>query len=191
MLAGVIVAASFGLVPVEVAATGGAVLMVLTGVICPRSAARALEPKVLGILAGSIGLGAIVVGSGLAEVLAEAICDLSGGPLALVIVLARDHDGDDQPGHQRGDRVDRDPGGDHRRGRDGDGPAVVLALIGTCVSFTLLNPFSHQSNMMVMQPGGYTGALFARFGVPLLAASWSPSAASRTCSFDSSVLRYV
>ena len=69
----VIVAASFGLVPAEVAATGGALLMVLTGVISPRSAARALEPKVLGILAGSIGLGAIVVGSGLAEVLADAI----------------------------------------------------------------------------------------------------------------------
>ena len=36
-------------------------------------------------------------------------------------------------------------------------PVTILALIGTCVSFTLLNPFSHQSNMMVMRPGGYTG----------------------------------
>jgi di/tricarboxylate transporter len=63
----VIVAGSFGLVPAEVAAAGGAVLMVLTGVITPRSAARALEPKVLGLLAASIGLGAIVVESGLAK----------------------------------------------------------------------------------------------------------------------------
>ena len=60
----VIVSASFGLVPAEVAASGGAVLMVLTGVISPRSAVSALEPKVLGLLAGSIGLGAIVVESG-------------------------------------------------------------------------------------------------------------------------------
>ena len=49
-------------------------------------------------------------------------------------------------------------------------PVTVLALLGTCVSFTLLNPFSHQSNVMVMQPGGYTGALFARFGLPVLLA---------------------
>lgn len=35
-------------------------------------------------------------------------------------------------------------------------PVIVLALIGTCVSFTLINPFSHQSNVMVMQPGGYS-----------------------------------
>ena len=47
---------------------------------------------------------------------------------------------------------------------------LVLALVGTCVSFTLLNPFSHQSNVMVMQPGGYTGAVFVRVGMPLLAA---------------------
>jgi di/tricarboxylate transporter len=84
----VIVAASFGLVPAEVAASGGAVLMVLTGVITPRSAARALDPRVLGLLAGSIGLGAIVVESGLAAVIANAISDLSNGTLGLVIVLA-------------------------------------------------------------------------------------------------------
>jgi di/tricarboxylate transporter len=47
---------------------------------------------------------------------------------------------------------------------------TVLALVGTCVSFTLINPYSHQSNVMVMQPGGYTTAQFARFGAPILAA---------------------
>ena len=49
-------------------------------------------------------------------------------------------------------------------------PVTVLALVGTCVSFTLINPYSHQSNVMVMQPGGYTGAQFARFGVSIRAA---------------------
>jgi monoamine oxidase len=84
----VIVSASFGLVPAEVAASGGALVMVLTGVITPRSAVRALDPKVLGLLAGSIGLGAIVVESGLADVIADAIADLSHGTLGLVVVLA-------------------------------------------------------------------------------------------------------
>jgi di/tricarboxylate transporter len=48
-------------------------------------------------------------------------------------------------------------------------PVTVLALIGTCVSFTLINPYSHQSNVMVMRPGGYTPAQFARFGACILA----------------------
>ena len=60
ILAAVIVAASFGLLAVELAAFTGAVLMVLTGVLTPRSAVRALDWNVLFVLAGSIGLGAIV-----------------------------------------------------------------------------------------------------------------------------------
>src|SRR5262249_37593457 len=88
VLLAVIVAASFGLTSAEVAATGGAVLMVVTGVLTPGAAAHALEPKVLGILAGSIGLGAIVVESGLADEIADAISSLAGGPFALVLVLA-------------------------------------------------------------------------------------------------------
>src|SRR5262249_36619080 len=50
-------------------------------------------------------------------------------------------------------------------------PVLVLALIGTCISFTFLNPFSHQSNLMVMKPGGYTATVFVRFGIPLTIAS--------------------
>jgi di/tricarboxylate transporter len=169
VLLGVIIAASFGLVPAEVAASAGAVLMVLTGVITPRSAARALEPRVLGLLAGSIGLAAIVVASGLADHIANAISDLSNGALGLVIVLAFvttiltnlvTNAAAASIVTPVAIRVASDMGVD---------PVTVLALIGTCVSFTLINPFSHQSNVMVMQPGGYTGAQFARFGAWILA----------------------
>jgi di/tricarboxylate transporter len=170
VLLAVIVAASFSLTSAEVAATGGAVLMVITGVLTPGAAARALEPKVLGVLAGSIGLGAIVVESGLADEIADAISSLAGGPLALVVVLAVTttvmtnlvtNAATASIVTPVAVAVARDMHVD---------PVTVLALVGTCVSFTLLNPFSHQSNLMVMQPGGYTGAVFARFGAPVLAA---------------------
>ena len=46
---------------------------------------------------------------------------------------------------------------------------ILLALIGTCISFTFITPFSHQSNLMVMGPMGYTTKEFVRFGVPVLA----------------------
>jgi di/tricarboxylate transporter len=61
ILAAVIIAGSFGLTPTELAASGGAVLMVLSGVLTPGSAARALDMRVLFLIAGSIGLGEIVV----------------------------------------------------------------------------------------------------------------------------------
>ena len=50
-------------------------------------------------------------------------------------------------------------------------PVLLLTLIGTCISFTFINPFSHQSNLMVMGPGGYSAATFVRFGIPLIAVS--------------------
>ena len=166
----VIVAGSFGLVPAEVAASGGAVLMVLTGVITPRSAARALDPKVLGLLAGSIGLGAIVVESGLAGVIADAISDTSSGTLGLVIVLAIATTVMTNLVTNAATAAIVTPVALRIAADMGIDPVTVLALVGTCVSFTLINPYSHQSNVMVMQPGGYTGGQFARFGARILPA---------------------
>jgi TRAP-type C4-dicarboxylate transport system permease large subunit len=170
VLLAVIVVAFIGLVPLEVAASGGAVLMVLTGVITPRSAARALEPRVLGLLAGSIGLGAIVFQSGLADVIADAISDLSTGTLSLVIVLSLATTIMTNFVTNAATASIVTPVALSLATDKGVDPVTVLALIGTCVSFTLINPYSHASNVMVMRPGGYTAAQFARFGAPILAA---------------------
>jgi di/tricarboxylate transporter len=170
VLLGVIIAASFGLAPAEVASTGGAVLMVLTGVITPRAAARALDPKVLSILAGSIGLGAIVVSSGLADDISDAIANLAGTRLALILVLAIGTAATTNLVTNAATASILTPVAIAVATDMGIDPVTVLALIGTCVSLTLLNPFSHQSNLMVMRPGGYTGASFARFGAPILLA---------------------
>ncbi len=56
-------------------------------------------------------------------------------------------------------------------GELGVDPVTLLAVIATSISLTFINPFSHQSNLMVMDPGGYTTATFARFGLPLFIAS--------------------
>jgi di/tricarboxylate transporter len=144
--------------------------MVLTGVISPRSAARALEPKVLGLIAGSIGLGAIVVESGLAGVIADAISKLSTGTLGLVIVLAVATTVMTNLVTNAATAAIVTPVALRISADMGVDPVTVLALVGTCVSFTFINAYGHQSNVMVMQPGGYTGAQFARFGVAILAA---------------------
>jgi hypothetical protein len=170
VLVAVIGVSFFGLVPLEVAASAGAVLMVLTGVITPRSAARALEPKVLGLLAGSIGLGAIVFQSGLAGVIAEAISDLSTGTLTLVIVLAIATTLMTNLVTNAATASIVTPVALRLASDKGVDAVTILALLGTCVSFTLINPYSHASNVMVMGPGGYTPAQFARFGAPILAA---------------------
>ena len=171
-LAAVITAGSFGIAPVELIAVAGATLMVLTGVLTPRSAARALNWNILAIIAGSVGLGTIVVKSGLGERISDAILTLSAGNTALVVAV-----------FVLGTTVLTNivtnsaaaailtPVALGVTATTGIDPALLLTLIGTCISFTFINPFSHQSNLMVMAPGGYSTGRFVRFGIPLIAVS--------------------
>lgn len=170
ILVAVIVAASFGLIAVELAAFSGAVLMVLTGVLTPRSAVRALDWNVLFVLAGSIGLGAIVVHSGLAEVIATTIRYLSAGNTVLVVIvfgIATTILTNLVTNAAAASILT--PVAIGIATPLGLSPTILLALIGTCISFTFLNPFAHQSNLMVQGPGKYTSADFLRLGLPLTA----------------------
>lgn len=172
VLLSVIIAASFGLAPVQLVAGAGALLMVLLGVITPRAAARALDWKLLFLLAGSIGLGVIVVESGLATAISTAIADATGGSMILgVIILALATVVMTNLVTNAAAASILTPVGITVAADLGVDPVTILALIGTCISLTLLNPFGHQSNMMVMRPGGYTTATFARFGAPILVAT--------------------
>lgn len=168
ILLAVIIAGTVGMAPIELIASTGATLMVVTRVLTPRSAVRALNWNILAIIAGSVGLGVIVVNSGLGHYISDGLLAVGRGnaaleilaiavattvltnvvtnaaaaailtPMALVVAEAMSMD-----------------------------PVVLLTLIGTCISFTFLNPYSHQSNLMVIKPGRYSNATFFRFGLPL------------------------
>ncbi|MDQ1246274.1 MAG: hypothetical protein QG597_642, partial [Actinomycetota bacterium] len=172
ILIGVIVSATFGLVPVEIAAFTGALLMVLMRVITPTSAARALDWNVLFILAGSVGLGAIVVSSGIAAKIAEGITYLSAGsvPLVVVVIAVATAVLTNITTNAAAASI-LTPVALSIAAEMSLEPVILLALIGTCISFTFINPFSHQSNLMVLDPGGYSMSSFVRFGVPLFAVS--------------------
>jgi di/tricarboxylate transporter len=133
--------------------------------------------RLLFILAGSIGLGTIVVSSGLADVIADSIRDVSDSNVALVVVafaLATTVMTNLVTNAATASILT--PVGIGIATKLGIDPVTVLALIGTCISFTFINPFSHQSNLMVMRPGGDTTQTFARFGVRSSSDRWSVSA---------------
>jgi di/tricarboxylate transporter len=172
VLAAVVVAASFGLAPVELIAFAGALLMVLTRVLTPRMAVRALDWNVLFILAGSVGLGAIVVQSGLADDLARSIEQLSAGSLPVVVVVfAVTTTIMTNLITNAAAASILTPVALGIATKLGLDPVTVLALVATCISFTFINPFSHQTNLMVMGPGGYSTRTFVKFGAPLVAVS--------------------
>jgi di/tricarboxylate transporter len=168
ILMAVIATAALELAPIELIAATGAVLMVVTRVLTPRSAVRALNWNILAIIAGSIGLGAIVVQSGLGGHIADAVLHLSSGSTALVVlVIALGTTLLTNIVTNAAAAAILTPVALTVAASAGLDPVLLLTLIGTCISFTFLNPFSHQSNLMVMKPGGYSTATFFRFGVPL------------------------
>lgn len=168
ILAAVVVAGSFGLSSVEVVAMAVAILMVLTGVLTPRSAARALNWNILAIMAGSIGLGTIVVKSGLGELISSAIVRLSGGhTLLIVVVFAVFTVLTTNLVTNSAAAGILAPVAIAVAASAALNPVVLLTLIGTCISMTFLNPIAQPTTLMVMGPGGYTTKTFVRFGVPL------------------------
>jgi di/tricarboxylate transporter len=171
VLVGTIVSASFGIAAVELCAVAGAVLMVFTGVLTPRSAVRALNWNILAIIAGSVGLGTIVVQSGLGGYVSDAVVSLAGDTaLLVVLVFVIGTTLLTNAVTNAAAAAILTPIALEVAAVAGLDPVVLLTLIGTCISFTFLNPYSHQSNLMVLRPGGYSTATFVRFGVPLTVA---------------------
>jgi di/tricarboxylate transporter len=141
-------------------------------VLTPRAAVRALDWNVLFILAGSVGLGAIVVQSGLAADLARAIEQVSSGNMAIVVVVfALTTTVMTNLITNAAAASILTPVALGIATRLGLTPVTLLALVATCISFTFINPFSHQSNLMVMGPGAYSTRTFAKFGAPLVVVS--------------------
>ena len=142
----------------------------------PRAAVRALDWNVLFILAGSIGLGAVVVESGLADLLARSIEHVSAGSMPVVIaVFAVTTTIMTNLITNAAAASILTPVALGIAARLGLDPVTLLALVATCISFTFINPFSHQTNIMVMSPGGYRTRTFAKFGTPLVVVSLATS----------------
>lgn len=168
ILLGVIVAASFGMAPVELVAAAGALAMVAFGVLTPRSAVRALDWNILAIIAGSIGLGVMVIESGLGRYISDGIVWLSAGSLPIMIAVMAIGTTllTNFVTNAAAASILTPVAIAIARSMELN-PVLLLVLVGTCISFTFLNPFSHQSNLMVMGPGKYSTRDFVRFGIPL------------------------
>ena len=135
----------------------------------PRSAVRALNWNILAIMAGSIGLGTIVVRSGLGELISSGIVSLAGGHSLLIVMvfavvttLTTDLVTNSAAGILASVAIAVAASAELD-------PVVLLTLIGTCISMTFLNPIAQPTTLMVMGPGGYKPIDYIKCGGPLAA----------------------
>ncbi len=166
---GIVVGASFGLMPILHLALLGAIALVVLGVLTPGEARRAVDLDVILVIAGAFGLGAAMQTSGLAELLGTLLIGAFGalGPtgvlmgtviatITLLSVITNN-----------AAAVLVFPIARSAAARIGADPRAFAVAIAVAASASFLTPIAYQTNLMVYGPGGYRFGDYARLGAPL------------------------
>ncbi len=171
IMAGAVVPASIGLVPIAISSLGGAILMFVTGCVKFDRVGRALSAKVIVLIAASIAIGKIVLDSGAADWLSQ-VLSLGlqflppAGVLATVmlfVTLLTNFASNATAAavgtpiafslaEQLGIPVE---------------PLILAVLFGCNLCYA--TPVAYQTNMLIMSAGDYKFGDYTRTGLPLVA----------------------
>lgn len=169
-----IVAAALSLVPIEIAALGGALAMIATGCLNVRQAVRALDMRIFLLIGAAFAMGLGLERTGGAEfigtnlinvfeplgtqaliaavflvvaiftnIISNSAAALLFAPIALSISRQAEID-----------------------------PIIMVLTIIFAANCSFATPIAYQTNLLVMGPGHYRFADFARFGIPLILIIW-------------------
>lgn len=166
--------AALGLMPIAVAAFAGASLMVASGALNVRQAVRALDRRVALLVASALALGEALQATGGATWLAHAILGAlpDFGPAGvlsaffLLVALATNLLSNNACA------VLFTPIAVSLAGEVGADPHAFAIATLFAANCSFASPIGYQTNLLVMGPGHYRFADFARAGLPLLLLVW-------------------
>lgn len=167
-LGGVVLVAA-GVLPVEVAFTMVAFLFLVTKLLTLREAYTSVEWPILILLAAMIPLGEAFENTGAAGTLANTIFALADGSspvvglaLLMVVTLVLTN-----LINNAAAAVLMVPIGIELAGNYSANPDPFMMAIAVSASAAFLTPIGHQSNTLVMGPGGYRFGDYWKLGLPL------------------------
>lgn len=169
IMAAVILSAMTGLVPIAIAALTGAALIVLVGCLTMEEAYRAIDWKVVFLIASMLPLGAAIENTGAAQLGASALLAAVGdlGPrwvvaaLFIVTVLGT------QIIPTAALVVLMAPVALSTADSLGISPHLLMMTIAISASASFASPLSHPAHLLVMGPGGYRFSDYLRVGIPV------------------------
>lgn len=169
IVAGVVVLAAFGVVPILYAALAAAILLIVLGILTPDEARRAVDLEVIGLIASSFGLAAAMETSGLASVISGGLVDLFGGlgdvgalaGVVLATILLTEFI------TNNGAALLMFPIALSAAPAAGIEPRGMAVAVAISASACFLTPLGYQTNTMVYGPGGYTIGDYLKAGAPL------------------------
>jgi di/tricarboxylate transporter len=166
---GAVAAIATGLLPLGVAFTGAALLMILLGVISLKEAYNAVEWPVIVLLGATLPIGWALETSGGAESIARMLLSLEGGAppwvilasLLVVTMLISNLI------NNAATAVIMAPIA-YRMAIDlGHNSDTYFMAVAVGASCAFLTPIGHQCNLLVLGPGGYRFSDYSRLGLPL------------------------
>ena len=170
----IVLMSASGVLPIEVLSVVGAVLMVATGCLTVGEAARSVDRSIFMLIGASIAAATALERTGGAALLAEAAVDVLSGMspaiilsgLFLVIAIMTNFLSNNATA------VLFTPIALDVARRLGAPPQAFLACVIFAANASFATPIGYQTNLLVMGPGRYRFADFAKAGVPLVILVW-------------------
>jgi di/tricarboxylate transporter len=159
-----------GVLPLSLAAILAAGLVVVGGCITAREAFEVVDWPTVIVIGGLLPLGSALHATGAATAIADAALPLIGASPTITltaVLLAAVAIGHVVPSVPA--TIVMGPIALGAASAIGASPIPFMIATATATSVTLLTPISHPVSLMVMGPGGYRPADYARVGAPLAA----------------------
>jgi di/tricarboxylate transporter len=168
-LAGVVIMASLGVMPIVTAATAGCAVLMLTGCLKPREAYQAIDWSIIFLLAGALALGTSLEKTGLTDHLARFLTGLSGhaGPFVVLAAFFFVSVLISELMSNSGTVLLLGPIAISTAQVMGLNPTALMAAITFGASAAFAMPIGYQTSLMIYGPGGYRFRDYVRMGIPL------------------------
>lgn len=164
-----ILASTFGILPVQISFSFAAVLLVLLNIITAREFYEAIEWPTLVMLGSLFALGSSLQSSGASDTIARLLMKTSSflSPSLMIIVLMLLTMTMTNLISSSATTILMGPIALSMASSMGVSPDPLLMAVGVAASSAFLTPIAHQSNMLVMGPGGYKFTDYWHLGLPL------------------------
>ena len=168
IMAGVLAAALLNWLPIYIAAIAGSLLMIITRCLSIEEAYRAIEWKVVFLIAAMLPLGLAMQRTGAAMLIAETVIGLVGpyGPTAILAGLMTMTLVINQFIPSVVNAVVMAPVAIAAAAGLGISPYPFVMGIAYAVAASFMTPVSHPANVMIMSPGGYRFSDYVINGLP-------------------------
>jgi di/tricarboxylate transporter len=161
--------AAIGLLPIQIAFTGAALVMALAGLLSLREIYESIDWPVIVLLGAMIPVSQALESSGGAQLIADGILNIAGSAapwVTLTVVLVGTMFLSDLVNNAAAAVLMAPISLSIAAGLGASAdPFLMSVAIGASCAF--LTPIGHQSNTLVMGPGGYRFSDYWRMGLPL------------------------